>query len=185
MRRTPDEAYAAAAIRRGELGFEPPRGVTRIEAWRGLARVAVACEGRPKGLGRIFRPLTEARISVDLIKLHEGSLHFALPGGELDRCLEVLRDMGWQAAALPDCALVTVYAPDMRSIAGVMGRIVGVLQRSGVPILETDDSYNSVFCLVGAEHARQACDALAEEFDLTPEELDRSAIDRSQGGGRL
>jgi aspartate kinase len=174
--RTPDEAYAAAAIRRGELGFEPPRGVTRIEAWRGLARVAMGCEGRPKDLTRIFRPLTDAGISVDLIKLHESSLHFALPTEDLEHCLEVLRGLGCQVEALSDCALVTVFAPDMRSIAGVMGRIVGALQRAGVSILETDDSYNAVFCLVEVDHARQACEALADEFDLAPEDLEGPSV---------
>lgn len=170
---TPDEHWAAAGLRRGEMGFEPPRGVTRIDVRPGLAHVSLPTEGRPRDLARIFRPLTEAGVSVDLIKLHDNSLHFALADAELDRARQVLAELGHEPEVVPQCAILTVYAADMRSIPGVMGRIVSALHRAGVGILEMDDSYNSVFCLIQRHQAPPACEALAAEFELETQPTQR------------
>lgn len=183
MERTPDqpgeeragphEYWAAAGLRRGEIGFEPPRGVTRIEVRPGLTHLALPTEGAPQDLARIFRPLTEAAVSVDLIKLHGNALHFALSSHERERACEVLADLGHEPRITPDCTIVSVYAADMRSIPGVMGRIVSALHHAGVAILETDDSYNSVFCLIEHDQVPLACDALAAEFELEAQPIQR------------
>jgi len=165
----PDEYWAAAGLRRGEMGFEPPRGVTRIEARPGLDHFVLPTPGPPKDLARVFRPLTDAGVSVDLVKLHENGLHFALSSSEAPRAQQVLAGLGYQLQPTPNCAIITVYAPDMRSIPGIMGRIVSALQHAGVAILETDDSYNCVFCLIECDQTRAACAALASEFGLEAE----------------
>ena len=48
-----------------------------------------------------------------------------------------------------------------------MARIVRALSDEGIQILELDDAYDSVSCLVRGESQEAAVSALREEFGLT------------------
>ena len=163
---SPSAPRSVAAARDARVGFEPPRGVSRIDVERGYAYIMIPTEGRPRELWRVFRPLSRASVSVDTVKLHDHSLQFSLAEGELDAALRILDELGTPYHVTPDCAVLTVYAPDMRSIPGVMATIVSGLHEAGVALLATDDSYNSVYCIIPGAQAAQACAALAERFGL-------------------
>ena len=165
-----DSASAAsrsvATASEAHVGFEPPRGVSRIEAEHGCAYIMIPTEGRPRGLWEVFRPLSRAGVSVDTIKLHDTSLQFSLSEDQVETASRVLDELDLTHEVTPDCAVLTIYAPDMRSIPGVMATIVAGLHEVGVAILATDDSYNSVFCIIPSAQADAACRALAERFGL-------------------
>lgn len=148
------------------VGFERPRGVRRIQVERGYAYIMMPTEGRPQGLWEVFRPLSRASVSVDTIKLHDRSLHFSVSEDQLDAAVRVLDELGLTYEVTPDCAMLTVYAPDMRSIPGVMATIIAGLHEARVAVLATDDSYNSVFCIIPGTQADAACAALAARFNL-------------------
>lgn len=154
----------AVATRR--LGFEPPRGVSRIEWRSGLAHFAIKTEEGGRALASVFRPLMEVGVSVDMVKLLPPGICFALSEGEIDVTSETLRKVGLEFTVTPECAVLTVYAPDMRSLPGIMATVVGALDHDGVRVLSTDDSYDSIFCIIDRNDGPRACQALAKEFGL-------------------
>jgi len=164
----------AVAARR--IGFEPPRGVTRIQ-WRpGLAHFAMEVAQGRCDLAPIFRALTEADVSVDMIKLLPPGICFTLSHDQVDTVSETLRRLGLDFSVTRDCAVLTVYAPDMRSLPGIMATVVGVLDNSGVRVLFTDDSYNSIFCVIDENDGPRACQALADEFGLDLQSPDGPSV---------
>jgi aspartokinase len=64
----------------------------------------------------------------------------------------------------------------MKYVPGVMHRIVRSLDKAGVRLLSTSDSFNSVSCLVPSKDIEAAIKALSEEFGVqesaTPAPLD-------------
>ncbi|MGD8241011.1 MAG: ACT domain-containing protein [Armatimonadota bacterium] len=156
----------AVAVAPQRIGFEPPRGVTRIE-WRpGLAHFAVELGEEGRGLAAVFRPLTEAGVSVDMIKLLPPGIRFSLSQNQAESAAEMLRGLDLDFTVTPECAVLTVYAPDMRSLPGIMATVVGVLDNNGVRVLSTDDSYNEILCVIDRKDGPRACRALADEFGL-------------------
>jgi aspartate kinase len=101
-----------------------------------------------------------------MIKLLPPGICFSLSQEQAEAAAETLRGLGLKFNVTSDCAVLTVYAPDMRSLPGIMATVVGVLDNSGVRVLFTDDSYNSIFCLIKRRDAPRACHALADEFGL-------------------
>ncbi|MFQ5810238.1 MAG: ACT domain-containing protein [Armatimonadota bacterium] len=160
------EEKPAVAVAPQRIGFEPPRGVTRIE-WRpGLAHFAVQIETEGRSLASVFRPLTEAGVSVDMIKLLPPGIRFSLSEDQAESAAETLRGLDLDFSITPECAVLTVFAPDMRSLPGIMATVVGVLDNNGIRVLSTDDSYSEIFCVIDREHGPRACQALADEFGL-------------------
>src|SRR5439155_1715376 len=64
--------------------------------------------------------------------------------------------------------IVSVVAANMRQLPGIMGRIAAALLRAQVPIVQTGDAPDSVFCLVEAAKAAAAVEALRNEFQIGP-----------------
>jgi aspartate kinase len=160
----PAQLSVAAAARR--IGFEPPRGVSRIEWHAGLAHLAIKTEEGGRALASVFRPLMKAGVSVDMVKLLPPGICFTLSEDQIELTGETLRKLGLEFVVTPQCAVLTVYAPDMRSLPGIMATVVGALDNNGVRVLSTDDSYNSIFCVIHRDDGPRACQALADEFDL-------------------
>src|SRR5690606_35045842 len=75
---------------------------------------------------------------------------------------------GFKSTCAPSVSMVSVYAAGMRGLAGVMSRIAGALLRAQVPILQTGDGPDTVFCLVDSALAQPAVEALCAEFQVPP-----------------
>ncbi len=54
----------------------------------------------------------------------------------------------------------------MRGVPGVMARIVKALSKENIQILQTSDSYNTIWCLIKEEDTNRALAALHNEFKL-------------------
>ncbi|MCL6521008.1 MAG: aspartate kinase [Firmicutes bacterium] len=115
---------------------------------------------------RIFRPLAEAGVSVDLINVSPERRSFIVREAEAEKTRKILESEGFQVELLHDCAKVSVVGAGMRGLPGVMARVVEALAERGIEILQTADSHVTISCLVRGDQMEEAVRALHRAFDL-------------------
>ncbi|MDI3298148.1 MAG: aspartate kinase [Bacillota bacterium] len=115
---------------------------------------------------RIFRPLAEAGVSVDLINVSPERRSFIVREAEAEKTRKILESEGFQVSLVRGCAKVSVVGAGMRGLPGVMARVVEALAERGIEILQTADSHVTISCLVRREQMEEAVRALHEAFEL-------------------
>jgi aspartate kinase len=149
--------------------FEKERGVTSVTTCGGFTHLDIGLDSdrTPQQL-RIYQLLAERDISINLINLHPASLSLTVEAAAAERAVAALKGAGFRVKAVPSVAIVSVVAANMRHLTGVMGRIATALLRQQIPIIQTGDSPDSIFCLVEAPKAEAAAAALRAEFGIGP-----------------
>lgn len=147
--------------------FEKDRVVSEIECRRSYACIKSRLREGRKEVGEILKVLAEADIHFIIPKIHQDTLNFVLPQEEASKALEKLREIGYNPQMLAGCSLVTVYAPDMRNLFGIMVQILETMLRQGAEVLQVGDSYDSVSCLIREEKLKEIVLALGEVFPNT------------------
>lgn len=118
----------------------------------------------------IYHALSERNISINLVKLHQRGLSFVVNVDEEQAAREALAALGLPITSTSPVSMVSVYAAGMRLLHGVMARIAGALLRAGIPIVQTGDGPDTVFCLVESQLADAAVAALCAEFQVAPKQ---------------
>jgi len=147
--------------------FEKDRVVNRIECKRGYACIRVGFKEGRKEVGEILRALAEADVHFTIPKIHQDVLNFALPEEEAGKAMEKLREISYDPQLLAHCSLITVYAPDMRNLFGIMVQILEAILAKGAQVIQVGDAYDSVSCLVREEKIEEIMSALSEVFPNT------------------
>jgi aspartate kinase len=165
-----DGAENREPVHRHRSTFEKERGVTSVTVRGPYAFLSVGLDvDRTRHLG-VYDTLAEAGVSINLVKLHEAGLSFVVSEEDLAGARKALRDADFAVAVTPSVSMVSVYAAGMRSMSGVMARIAGALLRASVPIVQTGDGPDTVFCLVESDLAGRAVEALRAEFAVQAEQ---------------
>lgn len=159
-------------IRARRVGFEKERGVLSIEAETGRSFVLVDLSGQGAGASsalQVLSPLAEGGLPIQFLRIHPDCLSFVVAQADLPRVRETLAEAGVPFEASESCAVITVVAPNMRSIPGLMARMGETLFGRAVGVYQMADSHSSVSCVIADEHLADAAEALRGEFGL-PEE---------------
>ncbi len=149
-----------------DVAFERDRGVTHLSARRGVSKIAVHMDEPREGMGLVFRVLHEAGVNVYLIKLSEDRIEFALDRGLLEPAVESIQAQALRYSLARDCALVSVVAPSMRDLSGVLWHFMGALRQAEIEVLELSDAYNAISCLIPERQLDAAVEALSETFQV-------------------
>jgi aspartate kinase len=134
-------------------------------------------EDKPGIAARIFVPLAEASINVDMIVQnvaadgHHTDMTFTVQSAELPRALEVLRaaraDIGnFDLQSSDDVAKVSVIGIGMRSHAGVAAQMFKALSEKGINILAISTSEIKISVLIDAAYAELAVRTLHTIYGL-------------------
>ncbi len=142
--------------------------ITGVTHQPGVAQVVVtpAVTDQAGADVRIFRPLAEAGISVDLVTVSPDRKSFVVNEADGPRARQLLERHGFQVRLRPGCAKVSVVGTGMRGLPGVMAGVAEALHDAGVEILQTADSHMTISCLVKGEDAERAVRALHARFGL-------------------
>lgn len=174
------EAIASFAEAGERAGLRLISGVTHQP---GLAQVRVR---RPDGLSagnvqlKLFRALADANISVDLINVSAAEVSFTVPESVCDKACRVLRGIGLDVDAVPDCARISIVGSRIHGQPGIVAMMVEALAEAGVEMLQTSDSHVTISCLVRRPDMERAVRALHERFGLGgsgPGELQAAAME--------
>ena len=115
---------------------------------------------------RLFSKLAEDGISIDFINVSPEQTIFTVPDMIANRVKEIVRMFDIKATVRQQCAKVAVVGAAMTGVPGVMARIVAALSNEGIEILQSADSYTTIWCLVDNQDMCGAVRALHEEFGL-------------------
>jgi aspartate kinase len=134
-------------------------------------------EDKPGVAARIFGPLADASINVDMIVQnvaadgHHTDLTFTVQAAELARALEVLKaaraDIGnFELKSSADVAKISVIGIGMRSHAGVAAQMFKALSEKGINILAISTSEIKISVLIDAAYAELAVRTLHTIYGL-------------------
>jgi aspartate kinase len=137
----------------------------------------IRVEDKPGVAARIFGPLAEGNINVDMIVQNTSSdgkhtdMTFTVQESDLDRALEVLKgarkDIGYfDIKSSSDVAKVSVIGVGMRSHAGVAAQMFRALAEKGINILAITTSEIKISVLIDAAYAELAVRTLHALYDL-------------------
>lgn len=165
-------AERVTSVKARRMGFEKDRGVLAVETETGLTFVRVEFgAGQPRDALalEILRPLAERGVCVRFLKIHSDSLSFLLSDPHLPAAREVLAAASLALEVCEGCAIVTLVAPNVRSITGLMARMGDALYARAIEVFQTADSHSSVSCVVPGERLAEAVGCLQGEFGLAGE----------------
>ncbi|KUO63618.1 MAG: aspartate kinase [Alphaproteobacteria bacterium BRH_c36] len=134
-------------------------------------------EDKPGVAARIFGPLAESSINVDMIVQNVApdgqhtDMTFTVQAAELPRALKVLErvraDLGeFEIRSSDDVVKVSVIGIGMRSHAGVAAKMFQTLSDKGINILAISTSEIKVSVLINSDYAELAVRALHEVYGL-------------------
>ena len=138
---------------------------------------------RPGIAARIFRPLADAGVNVDMIVQNVSAaghtdISFTIPKEDLPNAEGILREIADQVAATgytcdPDIAKVSLIGAGMKSHPGVAADMFDALAEAGVNIEIISTSSIRVSCVVRAADVERAVQAVHDRFRLaeTPEQV--------------
>jgi len=101
---------------------------------------------------------------VDFINVHPDAVLFTVKNSVAANAVQILANMGVNLETLPDCAKVAAVGAAMTGVPGVMAKIVEALARENIQILQSADSYTTIWVLVKMEDADKSIRALHRQF---------------------
>ncbi len=127
----PEEAVPVAGER---VSFERERGVNAIVVSPEVAYLFVRARARPtpsRCASRILDMLTQAGLSISLIKLQRNGLSFAVPAEDLARTHQAPSERAPADYCEPRLRVISIYGQNMRELHRCAGEDCRDTQRSG------------------------------------------------------
>ncbi|MGA7563524.1 MAG: aspartate kinase [Desulfobaccales bacterium] len=158
----------------GEMEIVPVSGVALS---RNDARVTITrVPDRPGIAVRLFRPVADANIVVDMIIQNtsiEGytDLTFTVPEGDLKKTMELIRPVATEVGAQQvvgnkNIAKVSIVGVGMKNNAGVAARMFEALSGENINILMISTSEIKISCVIEDKYGELAVRVLHDAFDL-------------------
>lgn len=127
-------------------------------------KIPVTEELLPK---RVFNSLALAGISVDFINILPEVLLFTVKTEVAKKAVKILENLNLQVETKDGCAKVATVGAGMTGMPGVVAKIVEALTEENIEILQSADSYTSIWCLITEDDLEKAVNALHKKFILT------------------
>jgi len=154
-------------VNKGAIDITRDRTITGITQIPGLVQFRVTVDEGTEGLRqkrRLFKGLALAGISLDFINVFPGLIVFTVKQDNWQKAVQVLENTGFTPEITPDCAKVAAVGAAMTGVPGVMAGIVEALTREDIQILQSSDSYTTIWVLVKREDMEKAVRALHRQF---------------------
>ncbi len=149
---------AADVIERLVTGIAYVSNVTQIKV--------LAKEGDYNLQSQVFKAMANEGISVDFININPMGVVYTIADENTNKALEVLLEIGYEPLVTRNCAKVSAIGAGMTGVPGVTAKIVGTLTEENISILQSADSYTTIWVLVKEEDKVKAVNALHRIFKL-------------------
>lgn len=156
-------------VNKGAIDITRDRTITGITQIPGLTQFKVAVDGGEEGLKqkrRLFKGLALSGISLDFINVTPSMVVFTVKEDVWEKTAQILENTGFTHEVTRGCAKVAAVGAAMTGVPGVMASIVEALTRENVQILQTSDSYTTIWVLVKREDMEKAVRALHRQFTM-------------------
>lgn len=116
---------------------------------------------------KIFKVLALAGISLDFISIYNDTVMFTVASLETEKTVEILQNVDCIPEVVTDCAKIAMVGAGMTGVPGVMAGIIEALAKVNVKILQSADSYTTIWVLVHRVEMQKAVCALHDYFQLS------------------
>lgn len=110
--------------------------------------------------------LAENSISIDLINVFPNEKIFTIDKKDFFKFDGIMNSIKIKYCYIDDCSKIAIIGSRMRGIPGVMAKILKSLIKEKIEVLQTADSYTTIWCLVESKYTETAINLLHEEFNL-------------------
>lgn len=114
----------------------------------------------------VFDELADKMISIDLINVFPKEKIFTIGEDDAENFKIVMENLGLEYSVIHDCTKIAVIGNGMRGIPGVMAKILKILSKENIQVLQTADSHTTIWCLVDGKMQEKAINALHRGFNL-------------------
>jgi len=164
-----DEGTLITSHRNGKNkdGEVKDRVITGIAHVPNLTQIKVmAKEGQYDVQVEVFKAMAANRISVDFINVNPREVAYTVRREQDQKAIELIRNLGYEVIATPNCAKVSCVGAGMAGVPGVMAQIVEALTGEDIRILQSADSHTTIWVLVYEKDMIRAVQALHKKFQL-------------------
>lgn len=119
-----------------------------------------------QNLYSLFDFLAKNEISIDLINVFPEGNIFTIDEDKLSKLEKIMSSINLKYKCIKDCTKISLIGSAMSGRPGIMSRILSVLRKENVEVLQTADSHNTIWCLVNSENIKKALNVLHREFNL-------------------
>ena len=144
------------------LAINHYRTVTGIAHQTGLTQFTVKSEDC--SVDRLFDLLAVNDLSVDFINISPEKYVFNLNREHSLVAKTVLSEAGIPVSIVEDCVKVSIVGAGIMGTPGITAKMVGALMREKIEILQTTDSYTTIWVLVHGKDLKRAVNVLHETF---------------------
>ncbi len=144
------------------LSINHYRTVTGIAHQTGLTQFTVKADDC--SADKLFDLLAANGLSVDFINISPEKYVFNLNREHSLVAKTVLSEASIPVSIVEDCVKVSVVGAGIMGTPGVMAKMVGSLMREKIEILQTTDSYTTIWVLVHGKDLKRAVNILHETF---------------------
>ncbi|HBC94218.1 MAG TPA: aspartate kinase [Pelotomaculum sp.] len=158
---------AQGEMQNGSIDITRDRTVTGITYISDITQIKIIADTITDKIDfqkKIFKGLALAGISVDFINVHPDVILFTVKNTNVAKAVQVLENIGISPQVLPDCAKIAAVGAAMTGVPGVMAKIVEALAREQIAILQSADSYTTIWVLVKKEDMEKGIRALHRAF---------------------
>ena len=108
--------------------------------------------------------LAQESISIDLINVFPTEKIFTIGAFDKDKLSRVLKNANISFSIVEGCSNLALIGSGMRGTPGVMASIVETLNEENIEILQSADSYMTIWCLIKSEYVEKAIKILHKRF---------------------
>lgn len=137
----------------------PVTGITEVHP---LTQFTVEASGWDQV--RIFKELASEGISVDFITVLPDKVIFNVKEEVETRAAATIARLGFETKVRPKYAKVAAVGAGMTGRPGIMAAVMEALASEGIEVLQSADSYTTIWCLVKEEEVGRAVAALHRRF---------------------
>jgi aspartate kinase len=137
----------------------PVTGITEVHP---LTQLTVEASGWDQV--RIFKELASEGISIDFITVLPDKVIFNVKEEVETRAAATTARLGYETKVRPKCAKVAAVGAGMTGRPGIMAAVMEALAGEGIEVLQSADSYTTIWCLVKEGEVGRAVAALHRRF---------------------
>ena len=149
--------------------YESKNIITGITNFSGKVQIKVKKEDNLEGSAydNLFDLLAENMINIDLINVFPDIKVFTIDNNDYTKFKEIVRLNKITAICTENCSKISLIGSKMHNTPGVMARILKTMASNNINVLQTADSYMTIWCLIEDTNTKKAINALHREFYLS------------------
>lgn len=117
-------------------------------------------------INRLMKDLVRSDISLDLINFFKDYKVFTIDEDDRDKFMDLVKSYNFDYDITSNCCKISCIGNKMRGVPGVMANIFEALSVNEIDILQTSDSYNTIWCLINEKDLEKALMVLHTRFKL-------------------